>query len=130
VYCCCDGDCGSIKDDWKDDDPEEDLCLAERLLEYKDLLCAEEDFISTSSTKRGLRKAVDAALQKLLCVSVDNSPASNSFHSEETSFDDTGDRVEDNVEYSDLLVTPAYDISEGTSYSTGDRIPTKMSGAY
>ncbi len=61
TYCCCDSDCGSIKDDWEDDNEEDNLCLSERFMNYADRVCTEEKFIAIQSTKRGMRKAVDSA---------------------------------------------------------------------
>ena len=106
-YCCCDTDCkSSYRTDWEDiDHAEDDLCLSPRFTKYTDQLCSEEKFEKTSNTRRGIQKAFSSAFQKLLCLKTDNSPSTNTFYKEETDFDESDQRLKDNVEYSDLLDT-------------------------
>jgi hypothetical protein len=60
----------------------------------------------------------------MMCVSVDNSQADKSFHPEEDDFSESDDRLDDNVEYSDLL--SAADADDSSSYTAGDRISSQI----
>jgi hypothetical protein len=75
--------------------------------------------------RRGKKDSTRTALEKLLCVYYDNSPETGRYHEnlDDNDITDIETRIEDHVEFSDLLSVEGFD-RNADEFTVGDAIPT------
>lgn len=98
--------------------------MEERFSSYASDFCVREEEFFRANSRRGM-KTNNESINSLLCVEIDNKPTIGNFHDliedGDVSEDTINTRIEDNVEYSDLLSTVKAEITRDY-YITGETI--------
>jgi tectonic-1/3 len=133
VYCCCDSECSDdLVKEWDNDDPEENKCVEESYSDYGQTYCVNSQEFYIDNARRGMKTATDT-INKLLCVEVDNSPTMGRFYDliedGDVSQDTIDTRIDDNVEYSDMLLAPAVS-NDRITYQVGEAIGSILDSSW
>lgn len=101
--------------------------MGERFTDYPNKLCKANESDNVNKIRRGKKTSTRTGLDKMLCIHYDNSPEHGRYFEnlDDDDITDIESRIEDAVNYSDLLHVEALDRTD-EEYSAGDSIPTKV----